>query len=350
MTDGSAASPGSPLAVDLAFNGGPEKIGEVAREIERREDAGVRGLFVSEARHDPFLSLTLAATTTESLELGTAIALAFARTPMSMAYTAYDLHRISGGRLVLGLGSQIKAHIVRRYDMPWSQPAERMQDYVSALRAIWHSWQTGETLDYRGEFYTHTLMPPLFSSGPLGFASPEIWVAAVGPRMVEAAATVADGMICHPLISQSFLAEVIAPQLAAARARSDRKDDPFTFSAMGMVATGHDEESLADAIAATRRQIGFYASTPAYKPMLEHHGWGDLHPEAHLLSRQNRWDELPGLIDDEILNTFAIVGEPAVAGRLLRERFSGLVERVTVSMPHHVDGGLALDMLTASAD
>ena len=347
MTDDTLST--APLAVDLAFNGGPEKIGEVAREIEGREDAGVRGLFVSEARHDPFLSLTLAATTTERLQLGTAIALAFARTPMSMAYTAYDLHRISGGRLVVGLGSQIKAHIVRRYDMPWSQPAERMQDYVSAMRAIWHSWQTGEGLDYRGEFYTHTLMPPLFSPGPLGFPSPEIWVAAVGPRMVEASATVADGMICHPLISQSYLSEVIAPQVHAARAASDRRDDPFTFSAMGMVATGRDEKSLADAVAATRRQIGFYASTPAYKGMLEHHGWGDLHPEAHLLSRQNRWDELPGLIDDDILNTFAVVGEPAVAGRLLRERFSGLVERVTVSMPHHIDGGLALDMLAASA-
>jgi probable F420-dependent oxidoreductase len=338
---------GAPLAVDLAFNGGPERIAEVAREVERREDAGVRGLFVSEARHDPFLSLTLAAVETERLHLGTAIALAFARTPMSMAYTAYDLHRISGGRLVLGLGSQIKAHIVRRYDMPWSQPAERMRDYVSALRAIWHSWQTGEALDYRGEFYTHTLMPPLFSSGPLGFPSPEVWVAAVGPRMVEAAAMVADGMICHPLISQSYLADVIAPQVSAARAASDRRDDPFTFSAMGMVATGHTEEALADAIAATRRQIGFYASTPAYKGMLEHHGWGDLHPTAHAMSKAGQWAELAGLIDDDILNTFAVVGEPAVAGRLLRERFTGLVERVTVSMPPHLEASLALDMLAA---
>jgi probable F420-dependent oxidoreductase len=340
----------SSLAVDLAFNGGPEKIGEVAREIERREDAGVHGLFVSEASHDPFVALTLASVTTERLSLGTAVAIAFGRTPMSMAYTAYDVHRVSGGRLVLGLGSQIKAHITRRFDMPWSQPAERMRDYVTALRAIWTSWQTGEPLDHRGEFYSHTLMPPLFSPGPLDFPSPQIFVAAVGPHMVEAAATAADGMICHPLISQSFLAEVIAPQVAAARAGSDRKDDPFTFSAMGMVATGHTEEALADAIAATRRQIGFYASTPAYKLMLEHHGWGDLHPEANAMSKSNRWEELAGLIDDDILNTFAIVGEPAVAGRLLRERFSGLVERVTVSMPHHLDASLALDMLAASAD
>ncbi|MDP3892540.1 TIGR03617 family F420-dependent LLM class oxidoreductase, partial [Nocardioides sp.] len=245
------------LAVDLAFNGGPERIAAVAREVERRGDAAVRGLFVSEARHDPFVSLTLAAASTERLQIGTAIALAFARSPMSMAYTAYDLHRISGGRLVLGLGSQIKAHITRRYDMPWSAPADRMCDYVTALRAIWHSWQTGEPLDHRGEFYSHTLMPPLFSPGPLDVPSPQVWVAAVGPRMVEAAGAVADGMICHPLISRSFLEQVIAPQVHAGRATSTRREDPFTFSAMGMVATGATEESLADAVAATRRQIGF---------------------------------------------------------------------------------------------
>ncbi len=157
------------LGVDLAFNGGPEKIAEVAREIEERGDAAATGLFVSEARHDPFVSLTLASTTTSRLQLGTAIALAFARSPMSMAYTAYDVHRVSGGRLLLGLGSQIKPHIVRRYDMPWSEPAARMKDYVRALRAIWNAWQTGEPLKYQGDFYKNTLMPPLFNPGPLGF-------------------------------------------------------------------------------------------------------------------------------------------------------------------------------------
>jgi probable F420-dependent oxidoreductase len=338
----------APLGVDLAFNGGPEKIAEVAREIEERGDAAATGLFVSEARHDPFVSLTLASTTTSRLQLGTAIALAFARSPMSMAYTAYDVHRISGGRLLLGLGSQIKPHIRRRYDMPWSEPAARMKDYVRALRAIFDAWQTGEPLKYQGDFYSHTLMPPLFNPGPLGFDSPPVWVAAVGPHMVSAAGEVADGMICHPLISRSFLADVIAPQISSARAASERRDDPFVFSAMGMVATGRTEEELADAIAATRRQIGFYASTPAYKPMLDHHGWGDLHDEAHRMSVTNRWDELPGLIDDEILNTFAIVGDVPTAGRLFRERFEGLVERVTVSMPHHLDGDLALDLVAAA--
>jgi len=224
-----------------------------------------------------------------------------------------------------------------------------MRDYVAALRAIWHTFQSGDPIDYRGDFYTHTLMPPLFNPGPLGFPSPEIWVAAVGPKMVEAAAAVSDGMICHPLISRSFLENVIAPQVHATRATSDRRDDPFTFSAMGMVATGRTEEELAGTVAATRRQIGFYASTPAYAPMLEHHGWGDLHPEAHLLSKQNRWDELAELIDDDILNTFAIVGEVDAAGKAFRERFGGLVERVTISMPTHLDGSLSLDLAAAAS-
>ncbi len=166
--------------------------------------------------------------------------------------------------------------------------------------------------------------------------------------MVDAAGAVADGMICHPLISRSFLQQVIAPQIKESRAASERRDDPFVFSAMGMVATGRTEEELADSIDATRRQIGFYASTPAYKAMLDHPGWGELHDEAHTLSVTNRWDELPGLISDEILNTFAIVGDVPTAGRLFRERFEGLVERVTVSMPHHLDGELALDLVAAA--
>ncbi|MFL6023078.1 MAG: LLM class flavin-dependent oxidoreductase, partial [Marmoricola sp.] len=182
---------------DIAFHGPPEKIAAVAREAERR--GHVRGLFVAEAAHDPFVALTLASTTTERIELGTSIAVAFARTPMELAYSAYDVQRLTGGRFVLGLGSQIKPHITRRYAMPWSDPAGRMRDYVEALRAIFTSWQTGEPLAHVGEHYQHTLMPPLFSPGPLEVPSPRIWVAAVGPRMVEVAGSVADGIICHPL-------------------------------------------------------------------------------------------------------------------------------------------------------
>ncbi|MEO6470263.1 MAG: TIGR03617 family F420-dependent LLM class oxidoreductase [Aeromicrobium sp.] len=332
------------LAIDLAFHGLPARGGVMAKEVEDR--GSVSGLFVPEAVHDPFITLALAAASTERLEIGTGIALAFARTPMSMAYSAYDLHRLSGGRSILGLGSQIKAHITRRYDMPWSEPAKRMGEYAAALRAIWHSWQTGDALDFRGDFYSHTLMPPLFNPGPLGFEVPRIWIAAVGPLMVKAAGTAGDGIICHPLNSRSYLEDVIVPQLE--KARSGRLDQPFDMAAMAMVASGHTEEALAVAVAGTRKQIGFYASTPAYKPVLDHHGWGDLHDEANVFSKTGRWDELADLIDDEVLNTFAVVGEVAAAGASLRERFSGLADRVTLSMPYQAADGLALDLAAAS--
>lgn len=332
-------------AIDLAFHGRPGDVRTLARDADER--GAVAGVFVPEGAHDPFVTLALAADATRRVQVGSGIALAFARTPMSMAYSAYDLHQLSGGRSILGLGPQIKAHITRRYDMPWSEPAKRMREYVAALRAIWTCWQTGDTLDFRGDYYSHTLMPPLFNPGPLGFDAPPIWIAAVGPLMVDAAGAVGDGIIGHPLTSRRYLADVLLPQLAAARA--DRADDPFTAATMAMVATGHTEEALADAIIGTRRQIGFYASTPAYRPVLDHHGWGDLHLEANAFSKTGRWDELPDLIDDEVLHTFAVVGEVKAAGAELRDRFGGLSDRVTLSMPYRADPELALDLADAAS-
>jgi probable F420-dependent oxidoreductase len=336
-------STGASLAIDLSFHGEQAQIADVARDIEGHVE--VTGLFVPEARHDPFVSLALAAAGTTRLQLGTGVAIAFARTPMSMAYSAYDLHRLAGGRTILGLGSQIKPHIAYRYGMPWSRPAERMREYVSALRAIWHSWQTGDKLDFRGDFYTHTLMPPLFSPGPLDFPSPRVWLAGVGPRMVDVAGAVADGLLCHPLISQSYLRDVLIPQARTSRATAGRQDEPFDMASMAMVATGRTDEALNDAVAGTRQQIGFYASTPAYKPVLTHHGWAALHDEAHALSKAGRWAELGDLIDDDVLNTFAVVGDIDTVGAALRSRFVGLADRVTLSMPYKADGQLALDIV-----
>ncbi|MCX6396263.1 MAG: TIGR03617 family F420-dependent LLM class oxidoreductase [Propionibacteriales bacterium] len=331
------------VATDVAFHGGPEKIAELVQSAEARSTVG--GLFVAEAAHDPFVALALAAVASERIELGTSVAVAFARTPMELAYSAYDLQRLSGGRFVLGLGSQIKPHITRRYAMPWSRPADRMREYVEALRAIWHSWQTGEDLAFEGEFYQHTLMPPLFSPGPLEVPSPKVWVAAVGPRMVEVAGAVADGIICHPLLSRSYLSDVLAPQVHAARAAHGRADHPFEFSTLVLVATGRTEEQLATAVAGVRHQIGFYASTPAYAPVLEHHGWGDLHQEANTLTKAGRWTELAGLVDDEVLATFAVVGELAEVGQAFRARFAGIADRATTSMPYDADDLLALDVI-----
>ena len=329
--------------LDLTYHNDPAGIVRVARAIEER--GGVGALYVPEGAHDAFVYLTLAAVETERLRLGTSIALAFARSPMAMAYPAYDLQRLSNGRLVLGLGSQIKPHIERRFSMPWSRPAERMREYIAALRAIWHTWQTGDVLDFRGDFYTHTLMPPLFNPGPLDGPSPEIWLAGVGPRMVEVAGAAADGFICHPLLSRSYLADALHPALAAGRAASGT-DRPFTTAAMAMVATGRTEEAYTDAIAGTKRQIGFYASTPAYKPVLDHHGWGDLHAEAHAMTKRGRWEELGDLVDDEMLTTLAVVGELDQVGDAMRERFGGLADRVILSIPYAADDMLGLDIVS----
>lgn len=319
----------------------------MARAIEER--GSVAGLFVAEAQHDPFVSLALAAVNTERIQIGTSIALAFARSPMDMAYSAYDVQRLSRGRLVLGIGSQIKPHITRRYSMPWTSPTDRMREYMAALRAIWHTWQTGDKLDFRGEYYAHTLMPPLFNPGPLEpgpftEGPPEIWLAGVGPRMVALAGAEADGFLCHPLLSRSYLENELRPALAKDRSDESR---PLTVCAMSMVATARTEEGLADAIAATKRQIGFYASTPAYKPVLDHHGWGALHEEAHTLTLRGRWAELADLVDDEVLNTLAVVGGLDQVGRVLRERFEGLADRVMLSMPYDGDDELALDVTSS---
>jgi probable F420-dependent oxidoreductase len=327
------------LQVDVSFHGDHQRIPGLARAAEER---GIGGFFVPEALNDPFISLTLAATTTTRLRLGTGVAIAFARTPMTMAYSAYHLHRISGGRAILGLGTQIKPHIAYRYGMPWSRPAARMREYVQALREIWRSWQTGEPLDFRGEFYTHTLMPPLFSPGPLGFAGPPVWLAAVGPLMVDVAATVADGLLTHPLISRSYLQHAVLPRITRCRTAAGMHDEPYTLASMIMVATGRTDDELRAAVAGTRRQIGFYASTPAYEPVLAHHGWSALHEDARTLTKSGRWAELEALIDDEVLHTFAVVGELDGIRVELRERFAGLVERVSLSLPYPADDELLL--------
>jgi probable F420-dependent oxidoreductase len=220
-----------------------------------------------------------------------------------------------------------------------------MREYIAALRAIWHTWQTGDVLDFQGDFYTHTLMPPLFNPGPLNGPAPAIWLAGVGPRMVEVAGAAADGFICHPLLSRSYLADALHPALAAGRAASGA-DRPFTTAAMAMVTTGRTEEAYAAAIAGTKRQIGFYASTPAYKPVLDHHGWGDLHAEAHAMTKQGRWGELGDLIDDEVLTTFAVVGELDQVGDAMRQRFDGLADRVILSIPYAADDMLGLDIVS----
>ncbi len=304
-------------------------------------------MWSAELNHDPFLPLARAATAAAPLELGTSIAVAFARNPMALATTAWDLQALSGGRFLLGLGSQVRAHIERRFSMPWSQPAARMREFILAMRAIWATWQHGTPLDFRGEFYQHTLMTPAFDPGPLPEGPPRVLLAAVGTSMTRVAAEVADGLLVHGFTTRSYLSEVTLPTLDAALAAAGRSRQGFEVKYPPFVVSGPDERELADAATEAKERIAFYASTPAYRPVLEHHGWGDLQPELNQLARRGEWKAMGGLIDDEVLAAFAVIAPtpelPAALGRWV----GGLADRTSWSSPPGTSPEQTMDLLAA---
>jgi probable F420-dependent oxidoreductase len=309
----------------------------VIDEARRHEKAGYDGLWSSESAHDPFLPLVLAAEHTRRMELGTAIAVAFARSPMQLAYTAHDLQAYSGGRFILGLGSQVKPHIERRFSMPWSHPAPRMREFIMAMRAIWSAWNDGTELSFRGDFYRHTLMTPFFSPPPLAGGPPAVFLAAVGEAMTAVAGEVADGLLVHAFCTERYLREVTLPALSAGLAASGRSRADVEVSMLAMIATGDTEEEMARAVAGTRRQIAFYGSTPAYRGVLERHGWAGLGDELNALSRsdlKDKWEAMGRLVDDDVLHAFAVVAEPAGVAAEIQRRFGGLVERVSFYSPY----------------
>ena len=311
---------------------------KAAADAVALEAAGYTGAWTAELAHDPFLPLVLAAEHTESIELGTAIAVAFARNPMTLANTGWDLQVWSQGRFILGLGSQIKPHITKRFSMPWSQPAARMSEMIAAIRAIWESWETGERLSFRGEFYTHTLMTPMFSPGPNPYGPPPIHLAAVGNHMTEVAGELADGWISHSFTTPDYLRDVSLPALARGAARAGRDPRSVQVSISLFIVTGATEEEMAAAAAATKRQLSFYGSTPSYRPVLEHHGWGDAQDELNRLSKQGRWAEMADVIDDGMLNAFAVVAEPDRLAEGVAASVGGLIDRLTFGQGLRPDG------------
>ncbi len=323
----------------FSIDANPTVAGQRAAE---QEAAGYDGFWVPETAHDPFLPLALASQTTSTIELGTSIAVAFARNPMTLANTSYDLQLYSKGRFVLGMGSQIKPHITKRFSMEWSKPAARMRDMILAIRAIWESWNEGSRLNYRGQFYTHTLMTPFFDPGPNPFGNPKIFLAGVGQLMTETAGEVADGFFCHGFTTERYLREVTIPALNRGRARANKGpvtdwDSNFEIVGPSFIVTGENDEDMVKASQATRQQIAFYGSTPSYRPVLDLHGWGGLQDRLNVMSKQGQWEEMADLIDEEILNAFAVVGSPEAIGPELQARYGDVIQRLSFYAPYKSD-------------
>jgi len=326
------------MKVDANLAGPLPGTGARAAELER---AGYDGAWSAETNHDPFLPHVLAAEATSTIELGTGIAVAFARNPMLLANLGWDLQALSGGRFVLGLGSQIKPHITKRFSMEWSHPAPRMREMIQATRAIWDTWLNGTPLEFRGEFYKHTLMTPFFcppADELAGFGPPKVFLAAVGELMTEVAGEVCDGMICHGFTTERYIREVTLPALERGRAKAGKTMDGFELSGPLFVVTGTTDEEFAKARAATTQQIAFYGSTPAYRSVLELHGWGDLQTDLNALSKRGEWQAMGELIEGEVLDAFAVVAEtPEDVAKKLAERFGGLVQRLSFYAPYQSD-------------
>ena len=325
------------MKVDGAISSELSQAATTARDAEA---AGYDGAWVPEIINDPFLPIAVAAEHTERIELGTGIAVAFARNPMSLATLADDLQRFSEGRFILGLGSQIKPHITKRYSMEWSHPAARMRELVQAMHAIWDTWHEGKALDFKGDFYTHTLMTPSHDPGPSPYGKPKVFLAAVGELMTEVVGEVCDGLVFHAFTTAAYLTEVTVPALERGAAKAGRSLDDVEISGPAFVVTGTTQEEMEASAVEVRKQIAYYGSTPGYRGVLERHGWGELQTELNGLSKQGKWDEMGTLIDDDMLDTFAIVGEPEQIAPKMKERYGDVADRISFDIPYRSDPDL----------
>jgi probable F420-dependent oxidoreductase len=332
------------MKVDTNFDADPRAVRDKAREAEAD---GYDGVWLGETTHDPLPGCALAGQGTSRIDVGTGIAVAFARSPMTLAVTANDLQLLTGGRFLLGLGSQVKAHITRRFSMPWSHPAPRMREFILALRAIWRSWQPGEPLEFTGQFYTHTLMTPFFNPGPNPYGPPRVFLAGVGDMMTRVAGEVADGFLCHGFTTERYLRKVTVPALAEGRRAVGASLDGYEISGLPFVVTGTSEAEMERSALAVKEQIAFYASTPAYRPVLEVHGWADLQAELTSMSKAGRWTQMRDLIDDEILDAFAIVAEPGRVAEAIRNRYGDIFTRLHLYLKAPLPRDVELSIVAA---
>ena len=299
-------------------------------EAKRLESKGYAGTFTYEGPHDPFFPLVQVAKETERIELYTAVAIGFARNPMILANIGWDLQAISKGRFMLGLGTQIKPHIEKRFSMPWSKPAARMREMVLAIKEIWRSWEENDRLDFRGEFYRHTLMTPNFNPGTAPYGLPPIFLAGVGPKMTEVTGEVADGFFLHPFGSLESLRTLTMPALERGLARAGRDRASLQISGQIMICTGATDEEIHQVREATKAQIAFYGSTPAYRPVLEVHGWGDLQNELNAMTKRGEWAEMTKLVSDDLIEAIAVCAPLGEVAQRVRERADGCFDRVSL--------------------
>lgn len=307
----------------------PTSLEQVPKLARAAEALGFAALWSTETQHDPFLPGALIAEHTDRMRFGTAVAIAFARSPATLAYTAWDLAQASGGRFMLGLGTQVKAHIERRFGMSWPDSVVgKLRDQIGAVRALWQAWQTGEKLNYRGEYYKLTLMSPFFNPGPIDHPEIPIYIAGVNTGLARLAGETADGFLVHPYHSPRYLREVLIPAIEEGAQIAGRTRGDLQVAATALIVTSPEEAGY------VRSQIAFYASTPSYRPVMALHGWEETAEQLSSLASRGRWGEMASLIDDEMLATFAEVGEPDELPGALRERYRGLADRLSLYIPY----------------
>lgn len=310
----------------------PLDLNSIAADARLLEEIGYDGLVVEETKHDPFIVLALAAQTTRTLKLATSVAIAFARSPTVTAMSAWTLQSLSRGRFTLGLGPQVKAHIERRFGMPWAPAAPWMREYVSAVRAVWDCWQNGTKLDVKGPRYTINLMVPLFNPGGIEHPDIPIHIAAVNPVMCQVAGEIAEGIRPHPVCTPSYIEKVMLPAARTGAAKAGRSLDHFKVCMKPLVATAASEAELVPKVRDARARIAFYASTPQYRAAFDHLGLGDLADRLKLLARAQRWEEMPAHINDDVLHTFVTIATYDRIGRALCERFGSVVTNCEFSI------------------
>ena len=312
----------------------------------RAETLGFGGVMSPEIQHDPFIPLAFAATATERIRLGTAVAIAFPRSPMMVANLSYDLHANSRGRFVLGLGTQVKGHNERRFSVRWESPGPRLKEYVESLRAIWRAWEKKEPLRYEGKFYQFTLMTPEFAPPPTGLPAIPVTIAAVQPYMLRLSGEACDGVRLHGFCTKRYLQEVAMPAIEEGLRRAGRKREAFEVWGGGFVATGKNSDEVAKAVEETRYRIAFYGSTRTYSGVLSLHGWDEQAAKLHEHSKRGQWDQMAKVVTDDMVETFTAVAPYDHLVETLRARFGGLSDRVALGFPRSTPEGLVRELLT----